>query len=95
MSIATALDKDKSALRQNFDLFLVRFLMYIEFSSNLAQSQNSQSIFLELAQEKVKLLLFKNHDKVTFFFLPIYKILQAAETSQRQHEEQTSKGVKG
>ena len=82
-SIATALDNDKSALRKIFDLFLVRFLIYNKCSSNLEQSQNSGSMGLEMAQEKQKMLLFENHEKVTFFLLPIYNILWAAETSQK------------
>ena len=73
----------------------MRFLIYIKFSSNLAQSQNSPSIRLEMAQEKVKMLLSENHEKVTFFSLPIYNILRAAKTTQRWHEDQTSQGVEG
>ena len=81
-------------MRQNFDLFFVRFLIYFEFSSNLAQSQNSWSIRLEMEQEKVKTLLFKNNEKITFFSLPIYNILQAVKTTQRRHRYQTSQRVK-
>ena len=50
---------------------------------------------LEMAQEKVKTLLLKNHEKVTFYLLPIYNILRAAWTTQRWHEDQTSQGVEG
>ena len=82
-------------MRQNFDLFLVRFSIYIEFSSNLAQSQNSRLIRLKMAQEKLKMLLYENHEKVNFFSLPIYDILRAAKTTQRWHEDQTSQGVEG
>ena len=42
----------------------MRFLIYIEFSSNLAQSQNSRSIRLKMAQENVKMLLMENHEKI-------------------------------
>ena len=56
-------------MRQNFDVFFVRFLIYIRFSSNLEQSQKSRSIRLKMAQEKVKTFLLENHEKVTFFFL--------------------------
>ena len=73
----------------------MRFLIYIEFSSNLAQSQSSRSIRLEMAQEKVKTLLFENHEKITFFSPPIFNILRAAKTTQRWHEDQTSQGVAG
>ena len=86
-SIATALDNDKSALRKIFDLFLVRFLIYIKFSSNLEQSQNSGSMGLEMAQEKQKMLLFENHEKVTFFSLPIFNILLVAKSTQRWYED--------
>ena len=41
----------------------MRFLIYIEFFSNLAQPQNSRSIRLEMAQGNVKTLLFENHEK--------------------------------
>ena len=75
-------------MRQNFDLFFVRFLIYIEFSTNLAQSQNSQSIRLEMAQEKVKTLFFENHEKILFFWLPIFNFLHAAKTAQRWHDDQ-------
>ena len=73
----------------------MRFLIYIEFSSNLAQSQNSRLIRLEMAQEKLKMLLYENHEKINFFSLPIYDILRAAKTTQRWHEDQTSQGVEG
>ena len=74
---------------------MVRFLIYIESSSNLAQSQNSQSIRIEMAREKVKTLLFKNHEEMTFFLLPIYDIFWVAKTTQRWHEDQMSQGVEG
>ena len=41
----------------------MRFLIYIKFSSNLAQLQNSWLIRLEMVQGNVKTLLFENHEK--------------------------------
>ena len=66
----------------------MRFLIYIEFSTNLAQSQNSQLIRLEMAQGKVKTLLFENHEKIPFFSLPIFNFLHVAKTTQRWHDDQ-------
>ena len=44
---------------------------------------------------RLKMLLFENQEKITFFSLPIYDILRAAKTTQRWHEDQTSQGVEG
>ena len=46
----------------------MRFLIYIEFSSNLVQSQNSRSIRSEMAQWNVKTVLFKKSLKKSSFF---------------------------
>ena len=44
-------------------------LWLIEFSSNLGQSQNSQSICLERAKGNVKMLFFENRGKKSFLLL--------------------------
>ena len=56
----------------NFDLFFVRFLIYIKFSSNLAQPQNSWSIRLKMAQGNVKILLLKIMKKVALILFATY-----------------------
>ena len=66
----------------------MRFLIYIDFSTNQEQSQNSQSIGLEMAQEKGKTLPFENHEKIQFFLQPIFNFLHAAKTTQRLHDNQ-------
>ena len=66
---------------------MVRFLIYIKFSSHLAQSQNSRSIRLEMAQKNVEKLLFENHEIKTSksISLPIYNILRVDNGDNRSH----------
>ena len=51
----------------------MRYFIYIEFSLNLAQSQNFWSIHLEMAQEKLKRLGTLEQASVDLLFLRLFK----------------------
>ena len=62
--------------------FCKRFIIYIEFSTNLVQSRGFSSIRLEMAQGKVKTHHFENDEKFNFSF---FCYLPMTSNGQRRH----------